>query len=423
MATDASGLPTLLPLQAVPLSCAPGDFWSPDDDQALRCIDVRAETHDVRTFTFAAANGRCFGVRPGQFFRFELTLDGEAFSRCYSVTSSALAPRTVAITVKRVAGGRVSNWLHDHVVPGTVLNAAGPAGVFTLDETAAGPYLFASGGSGITPLMGMLRTLADARRHPDIVFLHAGRTPADLIFRDELLWRARVTPGLRLVFLPERTEPGDVHLGPVGRLSEALLQVMVPDLAGRTVMCCGPAPFMDAVRRHSLALGVPPARYLEESFGGSGEPAAAPSTPVLSSVAAPIVTTAATATTTAMPPAPAPVPAPSPVPATASPAPLPAAAPAEPSAAAAGSAFSVRFTKQGRELQVPAGQTVLAAARQGGISLPSSCANGVCGTCKSRLVSGQVDMQHNGGIRPREVTAGFFLPCCSRPLSDLEIER
>jgi ferredoxin len=68
-------------------------------------------------------------------------------------------------------------------------------------------------------------------------------------------------------------------------------------------------------------------------------------------------------------------------------------------------------------------QTVLSAAKKAGVRLPSSCANGLCGTCKSKLVSGSVDMKHSGGIRQREIDAGFFLPCCSKPLSDLVIDR
>ena len=85
--------------------------------------------------------------------------------------------------------------------------------------------------------------------------------------------------------------------------------------------------------------------------------------------------------------------------------------------------YRVEFSKQRRMLQVSSDQTVLAAAKKGSIRLPSSCSNGMCGTCKSKLVSGSVGMNHNGGIRQREIDAGMFLPCCSKPLSDLVIDR
>ena len=85
--------------------------------------------------------------------------------------------------------------------------------------------------------------------------------------------------------------------------------------------------------------------------------------------------------------------------------------------------FTVEFAKQVRKIDVSGEQTILSCAKKAGVKLPSSCSNGVCGTCKSKLVSGSVDMNHNGGIRQREIDAGLFLPCCSKPLSDLVVDR
>jgi ferredoxin len=85
--------------------------------------------------------------------------------------------------------------------------------------------------------------------------------------------------------------------------------------------------------------------------------------------------------------------------------------------------FTVEFAKQARKIDVSGEQTILSCAKKAGVKLPSSCSNGVCGTCKSKLVSGSVDMSHNGGIRQREIDAGLFLPCCSKPLSDLVVDR
>ena len=372
----------------VPTSCGPGVYWSRDDDEELVCIDVRRETHDVRSFTFRARDERYFGFQAGQHFTFDVDLGGETLSRCYSISSSALAPRTISITVKRVEGGRVSNWLHDHLVPGRTLRATGPSGIFTLPQQADGPLLLISGGSGITPVMSMLRALADARRHPDIVFLHAGRTPADLVFRDELLHRARITPNLRVLFLPERIGDEAGYMGLTGRVSGPFLRAAVPDLAARTVMCCGPAPFMSAVRGLCSEMGVAAGRYFEESFAGA--PADAGALAGTSTGASNDASTGVSAGA---------------------------------SNGEANATFKVTFAKQSRVLNVRADQSVLAAARQAGISLPSSCGSGLCGTCKSKLSSGRVEMNHTGGIRQREIDAGFFLPCCSRPLTDLVVER
>jgi ferredoxin len=85
--------------------------------------------------------------------------------------------------------------------------------------------------------------------------------------------------------------------------------------------------------------------------------------------------------------------------------------------------FSIQLTKSGVTVQCAPDQFVLDAARSAGLRLPSSCSKGLCGTCKSKLVSGQVEMKHGGGIRQREIDQGLFLPCCAKPLSDLVIER
>ncbi len=85
--------------------------------------------------------------------------------------------------------------------------------------------------------------------------------------------------------------------------------------------------------------------------------------------------------------------------------------------------FNVTYTVSGRTIMCGAGTFVLDAALAAGLKLPFNCRQGLCGTCKSKLLSGQYDMHHQGGIRPREIANGMFLPCCSKPLSDLVIEK
>jgi len=96
---------------------------------------------------------------------------------------------------------------------------------------------------------------------------------------------------------------------------------------------------------------------------------------------------------------------------------------AQPGPAQFGVAARITFSISGIVVDCPAGVTVLAAAKAAGLKIPFNCGKGVCGTCKSKLVSGTVDMRHGGGIRPREVAAGMILTCCSRPLEDLVVER
>lgn len=345
--------------------------WNPETDETLVCVDVHQETHDVKTFTFASPDGKHFAFQAGQYFLFDLPLGGDTASRCYSVSSSPCRKNTISITVKRVAGGKVSNWLHDTLVPNSRVRANGPLGRFIRPSGPGRKFLFLSGGSGITPVMSMARELADTVEPADVVFIHAARTPKDVIFRDELALLASRVKGFRLHVLPEELAGERSWPGLSGRISREYLTLAVPDLAERVVMCCGPAPFMAAARTITAELGVPAANYIEESFDAA----------VTEEDAAPVPTPAENTT------------------------------------------FKVAFSKQARTIEVASEQTVLSCAKKSGVRIPSSCANGLCGTCKSKLLSGKVDMKHSGGIRQREIDAGYFLPCCSRPLSDLVIDR
>eukprot|EP01037_Dinobryon_pediforme_P017307 gene17307-17497_t len=309
-----------------------------------------------------------FAFEAGQYFRFDLDIAGEPQSRCYSISSSPKRDNAFSITVKRVADGKISNWLHDNLSIHSSVKASGPLGNFI--RPRGQKYLFLSGGSGITPFMSMVRELADTCEPADVIFLHAARTPKDLIFREELALLAGRNTGLRLHFLPEGISGEPAWSGLTGRISADYLKLAVPDLIERTVMCCGPAPFMANARKIAAQFGVPPAHYMEESFDATVSDIAEPTAPI--AIAAPT--------------------------------------------------FKVEFTKQKRTITVPTDQTVLSCAKKAGVKMSSSCATGLCGTCKSKLIAGSVDMKHNGGIRQREIDAGFFLPCCSRPLSDLVID-
>ena len=147
-----------------------------------------------------------------------------------------------------------------------------------------------------------------------------------------------------------------------------------PDFLERKVYTCGPAPYMAAVRALLAAGGYPMANYHEESFAFES---------------------------------------------------LSTEAEAGHDAGDTGqkASFNVSFSRSGDNVACAVDQTILAAARAAGMRMPSSCTQGLCGTCKTKMVSGQVDMHHAGGIRQREIDQGFILPCCSKPLSDIVLER
>ena len=356
--------------------------WTSDVEETLVCCHVRQETHDVKSFFFRSPQGRTFSFEPGQFITLELDIDGETINRCYTISSSPARPHTMSITVKRVPGGKVSNWLHDNLRPGDAIRVLGPAGEFTCARHAAGKYLFLSAGSGITPLMSMSRSHHELGEDRDIVFVHSARTPDDIIFARELDLIASNHQHFRTSFVCERVGPRTNWPGVTGFLTLPLLRLIAPDFMEREIFTCGPAPYMKAVRDLLDEAGFDRAHYHEESFSFDSL----------------------------------------------SPAEQAAASEGEGTALDAGAAegaakFSVSFTKMRRDIECGAHEHVLDAAKRAGVRLPASCTQGMCGTCKVKLVSGQVDMRHNGGIRQREIDQGMVLLCCSKPLSDLVVDK
>ncbi len=370
--------------------------WGDVDGTTLVCRQVRAITHDVATFLFEPVTPALFRHDAGQFVTLYLQIDGVSVSRCYTISSPPTRPHLLSITVKRQPGGLVSNWLHDTVVPGVRISADGPFGSFTLPTGRPGRYLFLSGGSGITPLMSMTRTLYDLGCDDDVIFLHSARTPSDIVFRRELDAIAATAPNIRVFHVCERDSPMEPWGGLTGLLSVDMLRLLVPDLAQRLVYCCGPAHYMAAAQGILGRLGFDLRNYYQESFsfedlsvkdfagregtgrdsdggsggGSAGEGDAQDSVPALGS-----------ATT-----------------------------------------YTVEFARSGQTFPCRADEFVLDAAYAAGLAPASSCGQGMCGTCKSTMLAGTVDMQHNGGIRPREIAANKVLICCSTPTSDLTID-
>ena len=360
--------------------------WSEEDHTTLVCTAVTDVTHDVKNFVFEPEGEQVFDFEAGQFLTLMLDIAGTPVNRCYTISSPPTRPNRIAITVKRAVGGMVSNWIHDNIVPGSKVKAMAPLGAFTLTSRPAEKLLLLSGGSGITPLMSMLRTLYDLGSDADVVFLHSARTPSDIVFRSELAAIEMHMPNLRVVHVCEADYPSERWGGMRGRLSPTMLHTIVPDLLERTIFNCGPMPYMDAVRRILGELDYDLLNYHEESFTFD-DPATPGATPPPEGVAYEDIAVAA------------------------------------PPAGDDGVAtYSVEFTKSGRTVSCRADENVLDAALAARVRVPSSCIQGMCGTCKIPKLSGEVEMNHNGGIRPREVAAGKILACCSKPLSDLSLD-
>ena len=348
-----------------------GALWASGEQKTLTCCRVVDETHDVKSFEFRVGDGSPVRFEPGQFMTVSAQVQGQSVERCYTISSPPTRPYLLSITVKRVPGGTMSNWLHDNMKPGSELRAYGPSGSFTPTAAPAAKSLYLSAGSGVTPLMSMTRASIDLGLDRDIVFVHSARTPADIVFRKELQRLTELSPRLRTFFVCEGVGDEGGWSGPTGRLSLRLLSEWVPDYIEREVFTCGPAGYMNAVRGLLREGGHNSARYHQESFDISAGVAPEPAAPAND---APQAT------------------------------------------------FTVKLSRSSRTFTVNASDTVLSAARKAGVAIPSSCSQGICGTCKTKVLEGTVDMNHNGGIREREVQKGFRLLCCSRPTSDLVLE-
>jgi ferredoxin-NADP reductase len=227
------------------------------------------------------------------------------------------------------------------------------------------------------------------------VFVDSARTPDDIIFARELDLIASNQANFRTAFVCERIGARTNWPGITGFLTLPLLKLIAPDFMEREIFTCGPAPYMKAVRDLLDEGGFDRKHYHEESF----------SFETVSEVAAQL-TKAHVADAlqgnghlveepVGFAPAPAEV----------------------------ETKFKVSFAKSNREIECGSGQHVLDAAKKAGVRLAASCTQGMCGTCKVKLVSGAVDMKHAGGIRQREIDQGMVLLCCSKPLSDLVVDK
>ncbi|PWE34073.1 hybrid-cluster NAD(P)-dependent oxidoreductase [Maritimibacter sp. 55A14] len=345
--------------------------WS--DEEALECTMVVPEAPNVFSFTFRASSGAWFRYRAGQFVTLEIPVPGGPVHRTYTISSSPSRPLSLTITAKAQPDSVGTRWMMDNLKPGMRLRAIGPAGIFTLPRTASRKYLFISAGSGITPMMSMTEFLFDLGEAPDICFVTCARRPSELIFRRRLESMARRAPGIRLHLVVGEDDPFDVWTGYRGQLSQLMLGMMAQDYLEREVFCCGPEPFMQAVRDMLIGMGFDMGRYHQESFQA----------PVESKADAPVHNDV--------------VPQ-------------------------GDAAAELVFAASGVTAPCMETDTVLSVAKSSGLNIPSGCTFGVCGTCKVRKSAGEVHMVHNGGISQADIDAGFILACCSHPIGRVEVE-
>ena len=220
-----------------------------------RVLEVRRETVDSATLVIKPGWGFSFDYQPGQYIGIGVLVDGRWRWRSYSLTSSPVtSSRVITITVKAMPEGFLSTHLVDGLAPGTVVRLAAPQGEFVMPDPAPASVLFITAGSGITPVMSMLRTLTRRDQITDVVHLHSAPTESDMMFASELAALQRSHDGYRIRLRSTRTE---------GRLDLSRLDDEVPDWRQRQTWACGPEGMLSQAEGVWSAAGIAERLHLE----------------------------------------------------------------------------------------------------------------------------------------------------------------
>jgi ferredoxin-NADP reductase len=230
-----------------------------------RVLEVRRETVDSATLVIKPGWGFGFNYQPGQYVGIGLLVDGRWRWRSYSLTSSPIkagagrqatskTSRTITITVKAMPEGFLSTHLVGGVEPGTIVRLAAPQGNFVMPDPAPASVLFLTGGSGITPVMSMLRTLVRREQITDVVHLHSAPTESDVMFAEELAELQQSHPGFQMRLRTTRSN---------GRLDLSRIGDEVPDWRERQVWACGPEGMLNAAEQVWASAGLKERLHLE----------------------------------------------------------------------------------------------------------------------------------------------------------------
>lgn len=316
------------------------------------------ETDDARTYVLAPVDGP-FTYQAGQFCTFKVNVDGTDLYRSYSMSSAPETDTEMMTTIKRVPGGKVSNWLHDNVAEGDQVEITRPAGTFLLRE-GEGPVIGFAGGSGITPLLSIAKsTLATTDR--DVRLLIADRDRNAAIFdavTDDLVekYAGRLT-------VVRHFDDDLGLLTPAGAL-----EFIGADTASDTYLC-GPEAFMDMIE--SALTG--PGTVYSERFGTAAEPVQVADVE------------------TQIP-----------------------AAPIE-------GTVSIRLGGQRVSVPLNPGETLLESARRAGLAPPFSCEAGNCATCIAKITDGSATMRVNDALSDDEIADGYTLTCQAVPDCSIKV--
>ncbi|HEI8865602.1 TPA: NADH oxidoreductase [Serratia odorifera] len=329
---------------------------SPLCSNRMQVHSIQQETADV--WTLNLINHDFYPYQPGQFALVSIDNSNETL-RAYTLSSSPGLSRFISISVRRLPGGVGSRWLTQTVRPGNTLWLSDAQGEFSCQQHPSDRYLMLAAGCGVTPIMSMCRWLTVNRPRCDVQVIYSVRQPSEVIFADQWPQLCAAHPQLQLTLMAEHeARPGFLS----GRINAQLLQQTVPDIAQRTVMTCGPAPYMAQVEQLCRQLGVPAAQFHQEQFHT----------------------------------------------------PTPGDADSE-------TTLALRIGQPLREFRVPVGSTLLAALEMHNLPVTAACRAGVCGSCKTRVLSGDYTTSSSMTLTPNEIAQGYVLACSCQLQGDVTL--
>lgn len=325
---------------------------------------IEPQTQDAKTLRFLLPRGQRIAARPGQFLTFEWVIDGKPVSRSYSICSSPTCGSFIEITAKRMENGYVSRFLNDRANVGLTVNARGPYGQFCFDESKHARIVLIAGGSGITPMMAMLRCIDDLCIDVHATLIYCVRSEQDVFFKSELAALQSRLSKFHCVLVLSR--PSSDWDGWKGRLQREVLESEIDKPLESAFFLCGPPPFMELGQTLLQDMGVDPARIMRESFGGTvaGDQHSFPST----------------------------------------------------------GSLTVHYARSAAAYNMSPGEILLENAERNGVLIPSACRLGSCGTCATRLLSGKVKMDREEALNDELRSLGYILPCVSRALSNITLD-
>lgn len=346
-------------------AATPREPANPAHDRGYHALPIKqivTETDEAVSLVFdiPAELAASYAYQAGQFLTFRISVDGQTLYRSYSMSSAPATDTDLAVTVKRVPGGRASSLLTEQLHAGDTVDASVPAGVFRLTDTDRDLVAFAAG-SGVTPIFSLIKqALATTSRN--VRLFYANRDTDAVIFAAELERLAAAHPDQLDVVHRLDVEDGFADAAAVAPYLE--------DAKRSECYICGPAPFMDVIETALLDGGVPVGQIHIERF-----------------------------TVVELAP------------------PVEAAPPSDPGTDAATGATEVTIELDGKTKTAThrPGTTILQIARSMGFSPPFSCEAGNCATCMAKLVEGEVTMRVNDALFEDEIADGWILTCQSEP--------